>query len=80
MTNEPAPTKHGRLTEGQKTRLEFAHNDLDQARSQDLAELDAAGLILLVERLRMRLGDVLDLVGEVCETTPGRTGTPERHP
>jgi hypothetical protein len=65
MTHEYAPTTHGRLTEGQKTRIEFARHDLEDARSADLAELDAAGLILLVERMRGRLADVLDVIDEV---------------
>ncbi|WP_020116844.1 hypothetical protein [Streptomyces canus] len=64
MTHEHAPT-HGHLTEGQKTRIEFARRDLEDARAQDLGRLDAAGLILLVERMRGRLGDILDLVNEV---------------
>lgn len=67
MTDEqsrptPAP---GPLTDLQRTRIDFARRDLEYARSEDLAQLDDAGLILLIERLRGRLGDVLDLVDEI---------------
>ncbi|MGY6019628.1 hypothetical protein [Streptomyces spinosirectus] len=63
--NEQPPTGLN-LTAPQKTLLEFARRDLENARSEDLARLEADGLILLVERLRGRLGDVLDLVEEVA--------------
>ncbi len=76
MTHEHAPTTHGRLTEGQKTRIEFAHRDLDHARSEDLSRLDAAGLVLLVERLRGRLGDMLDLLAEQEGSTPDHFNHP----
>lgn len=69
MTHKHAPTA-GRLTEGQKTRIEFARHALDAARAEDLSRLDAAGLILLVERLRGRLGDILDLITEDDEPAP----------
>lgn len=55
-----------KLTDGQKTRLEYARRDLETARAEDLAQLEAARLILLVERLRGRLGDMLDLLNEVA--------------
>jgi hypothetical protein len=48
----------------QRSRIDFARRDLDYARSEDLAQLPTAGLILLVERLRGRLGDMLDLIDE----------------
>lgn len=64
--NEQRPTapEHA-LTDSQKTRVEFARQDWEDARSTDLAGLNAASLILVVERLRRRLGDVLDLLDEV---------------
>ncbi|MEU0207327.1 hypothetical protein [Streptomyces canus] len=65
MTHEHAPCTHGRLTEGQKTRLEFARRDWEEARAEDLGQMDSASLILLVERMRGRLEDILDLVTEV---------------
>lgn len=65
MTEHPSPTPGHPLTDTQKTRIEFARRDLEYARSEDLAHLEAAGLILLVERLRGRLSDVLDVVDEV---------------
>ncbi|MET8475454.1 hypothetical protein ABZY90_19440 [Streptomyces sp. NPDC006422] len=52
------------LTTAQRCRLHFAELDLDDARCADLACLPAADLILLVERLRGRLDDVLRLVDE----------------
>ncbi|MFE2990322.1 hypothetical protein [Streptomyces sp. NPDC059262] len=55
------------LTHSQAARLDFARRDLDYARSEDLAQLPAAGLILLVERLRGRLDDTLSLMDEIIE-------------
>ncbi|AQS70827.1 MULTISPECIES: hypothetical protein [Streptomyces] len=66
MTDEQShPT--GTLTDLQYARIDYARRDLDSARAEDLAQLDAAGLILMVERLRGRLGDVLDLVDELTD-------------
>jgi hypothetical protein len=70
MTDEPPPCPQGPLTDIQKARLDYAHRDLDYARTEDLAQLDAAGLILLVERLRGRLDDMLSLIAEACDHTP----------
>lgn len=53
------------LTDIQASRLDFARRDWESARSEDLGQLDPASLILLVERLRGRLGDVLTLVDEI---------------
>ena len=64
MTDEQ-PTKPGPLTDTQHTRIEFAHTDLDTARAADLAQLPRAELILLIERLRARLGDTLTLINEI---------------
>ncbi|MGA5603984.1 hypothetical protein ACPCUF_23610 [Streptomyces griseoincarnatus] len=58
------PPRFADLTDLQRSRIEYARQDLDRARAEDLARLDAASLILLVERLRGRLGDVLDLIHE----------------
>jgi len=63
MTDE-TPRHPGPLTDNQRARIGYARLDLDSARAEDLAQLDAAGLILLVERLRSRLGEVLDLMDE----------------
>ncbi|MFK0124863.1 hypothetical protein ACIQSP_16300 [Streptomyces nigra] len=70
MTNEQPPPPTGPLTPMHHTRIDFARRDLEYARSEDLAQLDAAGLILIVERLRHRLGDILDLVDEVLPSQP----------
>ncbi|MFI8351356.1 hypothetical protein [Streptomyces sp. NPDC085596] len=67
MTEEQAPPRT--LTDLQRARIDYARRDLDYTRSEDLAQVDAAGLILIVEKLRMRLGDTLDLIDEV---TSGR--------
>ncbi len=68
MTDEQPQPHQRALTESQQTRLEFARRDLESARAADLAQLPAAGLILMIERLRGRLGDVIDLVDEVAPT------------
>ncbi|MGK5728902.1 hypothetical protein [Streptomyces sp. URMC 124] len=54
-----------RLSPEQVTRIMFATRDLDEARETDLGELDVPDLILLVERLRGALDDVLRLVKDV---------------
>jgi hypothetical protein len=55
-----------RLDDSQRTRLEFARRDLDEIRTADLAALDAADLILLIERLRARLDDALRIIDEAA--------------
>lgn len=66
MNDEHSRTTPGRtLTNSQATRVDFARRDLETARAEDLAQLGAAGLILRIERLRGRLGDMLDLVDEL---------------
>ncbi|KAF2774690.1 hypothetical protein [Streptomyces sp. OM5714] len=66
MTDEqPTPTRA--LTDIQRARIDFARRDLDSARSEDLAQLGADGLILMVERLRGRLGDALNLIDEIAD-------------
>jgi hypothetical protein len=70
---EQPPNPGATLTNSQATRVDFARRDLDSVRSEDMARLDAASLVLLVEQLRGRLGDMLDLVAEVCDTeVPGK--------
>jgi hypothetical protein len=64
-SDEHRRTRAGRLTPQQATRLEYAHRDLESARAEDLAQLDSAGLILVIERLRTRLHDTLALVDEL---------------
>ena len=82
MTDTPQPTPElPPLTSLQASRVDFAHRDLEYARAEDLAQLDPAGLILLVERLRGRLGDMLDLIDEVCDSRSGDTQrAPEDNP
>jgi len=57
----------GRLTDEQRSRIDFAHRDLDEARTADLGEMSGASLILLVERLRGRLDDALQVVEEISD-------------
>lgn len=53
------------LTDLQYARIDYARRDLEYARAEELAHLDEAGLILVIERLRGRLYDMLDLVDEI---------------
>lgn len=69
MLEQPNPTQ-GSLTPAQTTRRDSARRDLNTARAADLAELDAASLILQVERLRGRLDDMIELVDEISQATP----------
>jgi hypothetical protein len=68
MTNEQSRETAGALTDVQRSRVDFARRDLDYARSEDLAQLPTAGLILLVERLRNRLDDTLQLIDEIVDS------------
>ena len=61
------PPSLGPLTDSQATRVEFAQHDLAEARTADLATMDGASLILLVESMRMRLDDMLALLRELSE-------------
>ncbi|MGW5123341.1 hypothetical protein ACWEQ7_04600 [Streptomyces sp. NPDC004069] len=69
MTNEQSTL--GRLSDVQATRIDFAHRDLATARAMDLAQLEPAALILLIERLKTRLDDMLDLAGEARDAPDG---------
>jgi len=53
------------LTDGQRARIDYARRDLDSARAEDLAQLPTAGLILLVERMRRRLDDTLQIIDDI---------------
>ncbi|MGY5048324.1 hypothetical protein ACWDE0_22230 [Streptomyces sp. 900105755] len=68
MPDEQPRPHTGPLTDLQRSRIDFARRDLENARATDLAQIDAAGLILIVERLRGRLAEVLDLVCEITDT------------
>ncbi|MEU6597933.1 hypothetical protein [Streptomyces flaveolus] len=65
MTEQPRPLT-GPLTDLQRARIDYARRDLEYARAEDLAQLEAAGLILIIERLRGRLDDVLQLIEELA--------------
>ncbi|WP_240363618.1 hypothetical protein [Streptomyces sp. S1A1-7] len=56
------------LTAWQRAAVDFARQDLQSARREHLATMDAASLTLLVERLRGRLHGLLDgLLDEITE-------------
>ncbi|MFI2632651.1 hypothetical protein ACH5A2_19965 [Streptomyces collinus] len=65
MSDEQSRETAGALTDLQRSRIDFARRDLDYARSEDLAQLPTAGHILMIERLRNRLDDMLALLDEV---------------
>lgn len=65
MHHQPHAPGLTRLTNIQAARADYARRDWEYARSEDLAQLDAAGLILLVERLRGRLGETLQVIDEI---------------
>ncbi len=58
------------LTDMQKSRIDFARRDLETARSEDLAQLPTAGLIMQIEHLRGRLDDLLQVVDEITQASP----------
>ncbi|MFB7285414.1 hypothetical protein [Actinacidiphila glaucinigra] len=53
------------MCSARRARLSLARQDLDSARDAKLDSMDVAGLVLLVERLRGSLDDVIRLVDEV---------------
>ncbi|MEU9198836.1 hypothetical protein [Streptomyces sp. NPDC048332] len=55
------------LTGPQRTALDFAARDLADARTADLVTLPAPSLILLVERLRGRLDEMIAVVEELAD-------------
>jgi hypothetical protein len=66
MHEQPSEPERPPLTDMQSARRDYARRDYEAARAADLAQLDAAGLILLIEHLRGRLGDTLNLLDEVA--------------
>lgn len=77
--HEDPPPSVARLTDIQKARVDYARRDLETFRAEDLARLEPASLILIVERLRTRLYDVLGLIAEVCDTTPPSGPSPNKN-
>jgi hypothetical protein len=53
------------LTDDERTRVSQASADLDEARLADLTQLDTAGSIRMIERLRSSLDDVLQLLRDL---------------
>lgn len=72
MTDAKTPTTPQGLvlTDLQRSRIDFARRDLESARAEDLGQLPQAGLILLVERMRGRLDDMLKLIEEATASPP----------
>lgn len=64
--NEPADPTRPRLDRQQLTRLALARRDLNEAREADLAALESAAMVLLVERLRGALDDTMRLIDELA--------------
>ncbi|MFD5509090.1 hypothetical protein ACFWIB_15115 [Streptomyces sp. NPDC127051] len=59
----PRPT----LSRTQRTRVTAATRTLASSRIADLATLDAAAAILMIEGLRSSLDDTVQLIGELIE-------------
>lgn len=70
MTEQPDPAQGRALTPTQATIIDYAHRELEATRATDLAQLDAAELILIIERLRQRLDDTLQVIDETLRTEP----------
>ncbi|TVZ96539.1 hypothetical protein [Streptomyces sp. BK340] len=64
MPDEQSRPHPGPLTDLQRARIDYATRDLEYARAEDLAQIDPAGLVLIIERLRTRLDDMLQLIDE----------------
>ncbi|MBT2401140.1 hypothetical protein [Streptomyces sp. ISL-100] len=66
MYDDSPPPRPARptLDRSQRGRLDYVRNHLQEARSVDLASLDPAALIMLVERLRGGLDDMVRLITE----------------
>lgn len=59
----------------QRAVIDYARRDLESAHAQDLAQMPAARLVLLVERLRIRLDAVLEVIDEASERPSAVTDT-----
>ncbi|MFI6251536.1 hypothetical protein [Streptomyces sp. NPDC051016] len=75
MTDEPSRPHPGPLTDLQRDRMRFARYDLATARAENLGQHDIADLIFIIERLRSRLHDMIDLVEEL---SPPAHGQPDK--
>lgn len=58
------PPASGPLAPTQLARLDFARRDLEISTTTNLAQMEPAALILIIERLRNRLDDVLHIIDE----------------
>lgn len=57
----------GRLTEEQRTRVDFAQQTLNAARGADLIAASAVDLVVMVEQLRGALHESLRVISELTE-------------
>lgn len=67
MTHERDDTPPHPLTAQQQARLSLARCDLEEARAADLATIDPAALVMMVEKLRSSLYDTVRLLDEVTQ-------------
>jgi hypothetical protein len=67
MSEQPSNPR-ATLTAEQATRVGFARRDLESFKTTNLAQLEPAALILIIERLRGRLDDVLHVIDETHES------------
>lgn len=70
MTEQPNPAPGRPLTPAQASRTDFARQGLEEARAAELATLEGHRLILIIERLKDNLDDMLHLVDEITGPTP----------
>lgn len=80
MRDQPPALGQPSLTDIQAARLDYARRDWEYSRAELLGQLDEGGLILMVEKLRGRLGDMLDLVVEISDAPSGQPAPGDRHP
>lgn len=76
---QPPEPESSSLTALQRTRIDYARRDLENARAEELTQLPPSGLILMVERLRNRLDDMLGLMAEVHGDASVRPNNPTNH-
>jgi hypothetical protein len=79
MNPQHSPAAPSGLTDLQRTRIDYARRDLENARAEELTQLPPSGLILMIERLRNRLADMLALMNEVHGDTSVKLDSPTNH-
>lgn len=61
---EQPPDPGASLTSEQLTRVDLARRDLENSKTANVAQMEPAALVLIIERLRNRLDDVLHVIDE----------------